>query len=191
MKLIAGLGNKGTEYKGTRHNVGFMFADFLASKLGFSFTEKNKYAAYATKSIRGVSVLFIKPLTYMNLSGEAVKFFADKHKISPEDILICHDDMDLPLFTVKLKNGGGDGGHNGIKSITGNLGTDKYPRIRFGVGRPENKSQTVDYVLGPFSNEETAEFEKKFDNLQDFIHNFVSMGYEKSAGRFKDLKAEG
>jgi PTH1 family peptidyl-tRNA hydrolase len=186
MKLVVGLGNKGEEYLGTRHNVGFNFLDFLSRKLSFEFSEKNKYALYADKSIRGTKTLFIKPLTYMNLSGEAVRFFAEKHKSTVGDIIIIHDDLELPVYTVKIKMGGGDGGHNGIKSITECLNNSAYARVRLGIGRPVQRGQVTDYVLGKFTDEERIGFEKKFETVETFLYNFISMGYQKAAGRFKD-----
>lgn len=187
MKLIAGLGNKGSEYTHTRHNIGFEFIDYFAEKHKFRISAKNKLAQFAEKSIDSVETIIIKPLTYMNLSGDAVKYFADKHKIKPENILIIHDDIDIPPYKIKIKTGGGDGGHNGIKSITERLGTKDFPRIRIGVGKPEHKNQTVDYVLGKMDKTDMEKYNKKFDIVETFLIDWLNIGYTKAAGRFKDI----
>jgi len=185
MKLIAGLGNKGKEYEATRHNIGFEFLDYFAGSLKAKTDKKNKYARWAEKSVKGNKVILLKPLTFMNLSGEAVKFFASKHKVKPEDIAVIHDDIDLELYKVKIKFGGGDAGHKGIISITEKLGTPGFARVRIGVGRPETKGKTCNYVLGKMSAEEAEEFSKKFESIKDFIMNFIIMDYNKAAGRFR------
>lgn len=185
MKLIAGLGNKGKEYDNTRHNIGFFFLDLFFESAGIKKTEKNRLAEYAQKRISGGPVLFIKPMTYMNLSGDAVGFFALKHKIPPQDIMIIHDDIDLPEYTLKIKKGGGDGGHNGIKSIIASLNSPEFGRLRVGVGRPEGRKAAADYVLAPMEKEEAQKYREKEGNVSDFIFNFINLGYDKAAGRFK------
>ncbi|MFP4466099.1 MAG: aminoacyl-tRNA hydrolase [Candidatus Goldiibacteriota bacterium] len=185
MKLIAGLGNKDPEYAGTRHNIGFDFLDHMAEKLKFEFDSKNKFAVSAEKTIRSEKVVFIKPLTYMNLSGKAVVFWAGKNKIPPENILVVHDDMDIEFGTAKIKIGGGAAGHNGIMDITQRLNTPEFVRLRIGVGRPRLRGKSTDHVLGRFSEEEAEEIKKLFEQLEDFVMNFVHMGYAKAAGRFK------
>jgi len=185
MKLIAGLGNKGSEYAGTRHNIGFMFLDYLSEKLNFNFDSKNRFSVFGEKNFRGEKTVFAKPVTYMNLSGKAVVFFAQKHKIMPENILIVHDDMDIEFGSAKIKMGGGAAGHNGIIDITERLNTPGFARLRIGVGRPQLRGKDSEYVLGRFSEEEAEETEKLFDRLEDFVMNFIHMGYAKAAGRFK------
>jgi len=161
-----------------------MALDYFALNAGFKFDKKNKLALSGAKTISGEKVVFVKPLTYMNLSGNAVKFFADKHKVQPADILIIHDDMDLELYALKIKKGGGDAGHNGIKSITGCLGTPAYGRARVGIGRPEKRGGDVDFVLGKMSGEEKEKFAERFAVIEKFIYDWISMGYERAAGRF-------
>ncbi len=186
MKLIAGLGNKGPEYSHTRHNIGFEFIDYLAGKNKFHVSAKNSLAHFTERVLAGRDCVIIKPLTYMNLSGDAVKAFADKYKVKKDDIIIIHDDIDLPLYKVKIKQGGGNGGHNGIKSITERLGTQEYARIRIGVGKPDHKSQTVDYVLGQLDRIEMENFTKKFATAEKFLYDWIENGFTKAAGRFKD-----
>jgi len=186
MKLIVGLGNKGGEYDRTRHNIGFEFLDHIAGKLKCKVDKKINLAFFIEKNISGEKILLIKPRTYMNQSGEAVKHFVSKHKIVPADILVLQDDIDLPLFKVKIKKGGGAGGHNGIKSIIEYLGTREFCRVRVGVGKPEHRGQTIDYVLGKFTKEEEAQFKAKFPVVEKFVMEFILKGYEAAAGRFKD-----
>lgn len=186
MKLIAGLGNKGKEYKKTRHNVGFIFLDYLADELNIKFSEKNKLSVFSKKIINNEEILFLKPQTYMNFSGKAVYFFVQKYKIAVSDILIIHDDIDLPFAKLKIKKGGGDAGHNGIKSISEELGNSNFCRIRIGIGRPEKKGTEADFVLDEFTKKEKDNLYKKFFIIKDFVYNWITSGYEKAAGRFKD-----
>jgi PTH1 family peptidyl-tRNA hydrolase len=186
MKLIAGLGNKGKEYENTRHNIGFEFIDYLAAKYKFQVSAKNSLAQFTQRAIAGQETVIIKPLTYMNLSGDAVKAFVDKYKIKKEDIIVIHDDIDLPVYKIKIKMGGGSGGHNGLKSITERLGSPDYARIRIGTGKPEHKSQTVDYVLGEIGKEERENYSKKFEVADKFLLDWLENGYVKAAGKFKD-----
>ncbi len=186
MKLIAGLGNKGKEYNNTRHNIGFIFLDYLSNELKFRYSEKNKLTVFGKKIINNEKILFLKPQTFMNLSGKAVCFFSVKFKIPAEDILIIHDDIDLPFAKIKIKKGGGDAGHNGIKSIIQELGDNNFCRVRIGIGRPEEKGKEADFVLDKFTDEEKESLKKKFLIIKDFVYNWIINGYEKAAGRFKD-----
>lgn len=186
MKLIVGLGNKGEEYKKTRHNVGFTFLDYLTDEVNIKFSEKNKLSVFAEKNINNEKILFVKPQTYMNHSGKAVCFFVHKYEIAISDILIIHDDIDLSFAKVKIKKGGGDAGHNGIKSISAKLGNSNFCRIRIGIGRPEKKGTEADYVLDEFTDKEKDSLYKKFIIIKNFVYNWIMFGYEKAAGRFKD-----
>lgn len=153
MKLYVGLGNPGKEYIGTRHNVGFAVLDTLMAELGILDNQKEERFGLLNKTkINGETVYLLKPLTYMNLSGRAVKAVVDYYKIPIEDIVIIHDDMDFPVGHFKLKRNGGPAGHNGIKSIIECLGTEEFKRIRLGIGRGDNAY--IDYVLGKFGAEE-------------------------------------
>ncbi len=187
MKLIAGLGNKGKEYIHTRHNIGFIFLDYFADDKKIKFAEKNKLAIFAKKNINGEKIFFIKPQTYMNLSGEAIKYFVDKYKINISDVIVIHDDIDLPFAKIKIKKGGGDAGHNGIKSIIQELKDNNFCRIRIGIGRPQEKGSEADFVLDRFTEEEADKLQKKFIIVENFIYNWITGGFEKAAGKFKDV----
>ena len=135
MKMIVGLGNPGAEYAQTRHNVGFMLVDKLASDLKVDVTKKKFNALMAECQIKGEKIILVKPQTYMNLSGDAVGPLARWYKINPSDIMVIYDDMDLPLGKLRIRPFGGTGGHNGMKSLIAALGTEKFPRMRIGIGR--------------------------------------------------------
>ena len=165
MKLIVGLGNPGKQYELTRHNVGFLCFKTLESKLNLAFKVDTKMQAeIATTMYKGEKCLFVKPLTYMNLSGEAVGKISKYYKVNLEDILIIYDDMDLPLGNLRLREKGSAGGHNGIKSIIAHLGTDNFKRIRVGISGHAN-IDAKDYVLGHFSKEE----QKDLDIIREHV----------------------
>ena len=151
--LIVGLGNIGPEYQNTRHNIGFMILDALAKASNITFST-NRYGDTAEMRIKNRQLLLLKPSTYMNLSGNAVRYWLEKENIPVENLLILVDDLSLPLGTVRLKAKGSDGGHNGLKSIAEMIGTQAYPRLRFGIGNDFPKGCQVDYVLGEFSNDD-------------------------------------
>lgn len=170
--LIVGLGNPGTKYTKTRHNVGFLAVDFILNKIGLEYSFKNMYnALFTTVSMSLNKVIFAKPQTFMNLSGEAVLPLVKFYKIPPCNIIVIHDDIDLEFGRIKLKFSGGNAGHNGLKDIDKNIGND-YHRIRIGVGRPEkNLNQSIaDYVLSDFSIEEQQILNTKlFNSVFDFV----------------------
>lgn len=151
IRLIVGLGNVGASYEGTRHNAGFLFADEAARKFGGFFAPEKKFSGDVCRvKIDGREVFILKPSTFMNLSGIAVAALASFYKILPEEILVVHDELDLPPGSIKLKEGGGTAGHNGLKSITEKLGTPNFVRLRVGIGHPRNKQLSIpvaDYVL--------------------------------------------
>ena len=154
--LIVGLGNPGPEYERTRHNVGQMVADELASRMGVGFTRHRAGAVVATGrlGIGGPRVVLAKPTGYMNVSGRPVSALASFYGIGPEDLVVVHDELDIPFDTLRLKRGGGEGGHNGLKSITASLGTKDYARVRVGIGRPPGRMDVADFVLRPFTKPE-------------------------------------
>ncbi|MEB1809634.1 MAG: aminoacyl-tRNA hydrolase [Bacillaceae bacterium] len=154
MKLIVGLGNPGAKYENTRHNAGFMVIDECAKSMGIELSETKFKGVYGSAVIDGEKVFLLKPLTYMNLSGESVRPFMDYFKIDLEDVLIIFDDMDLPVGQIRLRQKGGHGGHNGIKSLNAHLGTNEFKRIRIGVERPDPGVSVVNHVLGTFRAEE-------------------------------------
>lgn len=174
MKLVIGLGNPGREYEGTRHNVGFMVLDSFV----MDFKEEKKFEAMVKKEkIYGEDVLFVKPLTYMNLSGNAVSKIVHYYHINVEDILVIQDDLDMDVGTYKLKKNSSSGGHNGIKSIIQVLGTDSFLRLKIGISKVE-KNQVIDYVLGHFSKSELDSIQKHFKDFEDIILTFIEKGGE-------------
>ncbi|HJO01208.1 MAG TPA: aminoacyl-tRNA hydrolase [Nitrospinaceae bacterium] len=153
--LIIGLGNPGPRYELTRHNIGFLVADNLAEKHRVKLARNKHKALYGEGEIGGCQVMIAKPMTYMNNSGQAVKSLVSALKILPKQVLVVHDDIDLPLGKIKMKTKGGDAGQKGIRSITERLGTDQFFRVRVGIGRPEDPDDIVDYVLTAFTEGET------------------------------------
>ena len=150
MLLIVGLGNPGTQYEDTRHNIGFKVIDKLVSDFGANEISKSSFKGELFKA---PNLLFLKPTTYMNLSGESVQAVKNFYKIELEEIIVIHDDIDLPFSALRFKNGGGHGGHNGLRSLDAMIGKE-YTRVRMGVDKPKHKSQVADYVLHAFSQEE-------------------------------------
>ncbi len=176
MKLIVGLGNPGREYEKTRHNSGFMAADLLADRLGVNISTEKWNALTASVRIEGTPVLLMKPLTYMNLSGSAVSQAVSYFKILPEDILIMHDDMDLPTGSVRIRKKGSAGGQKGMKSIIQSLGTDEIARIRIGVGHSKRGDHEVvpDWVLSPVPKSEQDIFERSLRNSAEAAYAWVN-----------------
>jgi len=154
IKLVVGLGNPGREYENTRHNVGFMVIDELAKRLKLkNFREESLSHVYRAK-IAGREIILAKPQTYMNNSGLAVVNLLEDNGIEPQEMLVIYDDLDLPLGVTKLRLEGSSGGHRGVESIVKNIKTEKFPRLKIGIGRPKNKKEVVNYVLSPFGREE-------------------------------------
>ena len=180
MKLIVGLGNPGKEYENTRHNIGFMCVDNYVDNSNW----KEKFnALYTEINIEGEKVLFVKPLTYMNLSGLSVRSFVDYFKIEISDILIIQDDLDLAAGDIRLKVNSSAGGHNGIKSIINELNTDAFPRLKIGIANNKNYD-TKDYVLGKFSKEEESLIKDTVSLSKDIIDYFLKNGIEKSMNKY-------
>ncbi len=177
MILIVGLGNIGTEYENTRHNTGFIAIDKIKEDQGFpDFKEKNKY--FFTK--KG-DVILAKPTTYMNLSGEAILALSSMYKIKPEDIIVIHDDLDLETGRIKIKQGGSNGGHNGLKNIDNSIGSN-YHRIRIGIDHPRNHTPQIDvinYVLGKFTNDEKIKIIESIETLSKNFDNIVAKDFNK------------
>ncbi|WP_422861708.1 aminoacyl-tRNA hydrolase [Flagellimonas sp. W118] len=181
--LIIGLGNIGTEYLETRHNIGFKILDSLSEREDFSF-KNEKLGAIASFKHKGRSVLCLKPSTYMNLSGKAVKYWMEKEKIPLENILVVTDDINLPFGTLRLKTKGSDGGHNGLKDVQNTLQTVKYNRFRFGVGAEFSKGRQVDYVLGQWNDEENKALPERLQKSVDLIHSFIFSGVKNTMNQF-------
>jgi peptidyl-tRNA hydrolase, PTH1 family len=179
--LVAGLGNPGRRYARNRHNVGFMVADLLAGRLGVRLTRHKRAAAEVAESRMGVGgprLILVKPTTYMNLSGGPVAGLSRFHKVPPERIVAVYDEIDLPYGTMRAKIGGGEGGHNGARSISQALSSRDYIRVRFGVGRPPGRQDPADWVLSDFSAAERKDLEFLVDRAADFVETIISKGLE-------------
>lgn len=159
MKLVVGLGNPGQKYAGTRHNVGFDCIDYCAQDMQIELNQSKFKGIYGQGMVNGEKVFLLKPLTYMNLSGESVRPFADYFNIDLKDIVVIYDDMDLPVGKIRLRQKGSAGGHNGIKSLIQHLGTAEFNRIRIGIDRPKNGESIVNYVLGSYHPDERGPVE--------------------------------
>lgn len=176
MKLIVGLGNPDKEYDNTRHNVGFMVIDNYLGSVNWS----NKFnALYCEKVINGEKIIFVKPLTYMNNSGNAVGEFVRYFNIDNKDILVIQDDLDLNVGDYKLKMHSSSGGHNGIKSIIASLGNQDFPRLKVGIGSVK-KDEVIDYVLGKFSKSELEVLNELFNTFDKIINSFINEGIDKT-----------
>lgn len=175
--IIVGLGNPGKEYAKTPHNVGFMAVDKLTEKYNIKLNLSSKHQAMIGEGIiDGEKCYIIKPLTYMNLSGNAVRSFMEYYKNSVDDLIVIYDDMDLPLGKIRIREAGSSGGHKGMKSIIENLGTDKIKRIRIGIGKPAEGTQVVDYVLHKLSKEEQMELDSAIDLTPQMISMTIKEG---------------
>lgn len=182
--LLVGLGNPGGEYDLTRHNVGFIFLDCLAARSGCRVDSKKMDGLYGQKQAFGAQVIFLKPQTFMNRSGQCVRAFVDYFKIPRERILVLHDDLDLGAGRIKVVSKGGAGGHNGIRSIVQHLGTPDFARVKIGIGRPvanaQGQGQPVDkFVLSRMGADEIALFEKRFDVVEEAVELFVRVGGDR------------
>jgi len=181
--LIVGLGNIGSEYAETRHNVGFKILDQLANEKEFSF-ETVKLGDAGTFKIKGRSVLCLKPSTYMNRSGKALKYWMEKEKIPLENILVVADDINLDFGTIRLKSKGSDGGHNGLKDIQLFLNTTTYNRFRFGVGADFGKGRQIDYVLGKWNENEKKSLPERLEKSTQLISSFILSGIKITMNQF-------
>ena len=184
--LVAGLGNPGPGYAGNRHNVGQMVLDLLAPRLGGRFTSSKAQAVTleGRLGIGGPRVVLAKPLTYMNLTGGPVSALARFHDVAPDHVIAVHDEIDIPFNTVKLKSGGGEGGHNGLRDISRALGTKDYLRVRVGVGRPPGRQDTADYVLKDFGTVERKELPFLLDDAADAVEQLITEGLLAAQQRF-------
>ncbi len=183
--LIVGLGNIGEKYQNTRHNIGFTILDYFAKKEGFSF-ESNRLGDIAKHKIKGRTVVFLKPSTYMNLSGKAVKYWLDKEKIPLENLLVITDDLNLPFGTIRIKTKGSDGGHNGLKDIQNTLQTSKYNRFRFGINDAFSKGKQVDYVLGEWTDEEKEKLPERLEKASEVLNSFPLAGISNTMNSFNN-----
>ncbi|WP_435590382.1 aminoacyl-tRNA hydrolase [Nocardia sp. bgisy118] len=177
--LVVGLGNPGPEYERTRHNVGFLVADVLAERVGGRFAVHKKSGADLLQArLDGRQVLIAKPRSYMNLSGRPVAALARFFSVPPTEVIVVHDELDLPFGAVKLKRGGGEGGHNGLRSISSALTTKEYVRTRIGIGRPPGRQDPADFVLKPFSTPERKEVPVIVEQAADAVELLLRVGLE-------------
>jgi len=182
-RLIIGLGNPGRKYAGNRHNVGFQCLDHLAEAWGLSFSRRKHKALQAQGQIASLKVILAKPQTFMNLSGDAVGRMARFYKVPPENILVIHDDLDLPLGRIRLRPEGGSGGHKGMKSIIEHLGANGFPRLRVGIGRPTH-GDPVDYVLDDFTPDERITIDVLYERVVSAVEFWLTEGVAAAMNRY-------
>lgn len=186
--LVVGLGNPGPEYAETRHNVGFRVVELLATRAGGGrFSKHRSNADVLEGRLAGRRVVLAKPRTYMNVSGGPVANLARYFSVPVEDIVVVHDELDLEFGVIRLKRGGGEGGHNGLRSITSSLGTREYLRVRFGIGRPPGRQDPADFVLKRFSGAESRELDLAVDLAADAAEALLADGLEPAQNRFHAL----
>jgi len=192
IKLIVGLGNPGPKYLWTRHNAGFIVLDRFASLNGIAVSKKNFAGLYGEGNLQGNRLLLLKPQTFMNLSGRSVAEALRFHKLTPADLVIIHDDLDIPFGQIKLKEGGGHGGHNGLRSLHQELGTSDYTRLRVGIGRP-GRGDMADYVLNNFAKGEMDSLPQLVDGIVDGLEMYLREGLPKTMSLYnnRDLLASG
>ncbi len=205
MRIIAGLGNPGPEYEVTRHNIGFLVLDALADAHRLAFGPRKFDALTARGRVAGEEVLLAKPLTYVNLSGRSLAPLAAFYKVAPADLLVVHDDLDLELGRIQLRERGGDGGHNGLKSIIAELGSRDFARLRVGIGRPRRpipqdshgaapsvpRGAVVDHVLSPFTDDEVPALEGVIVRAVEAIESVLRDGIAQAMNRYNQLLAPG
>ena len=182
MKLIVGLGNPGKEYENTRHNTGFLVIDYYAKKNNLSSWKEFKNGLYCEINCNGEKILFLKPQSYMNLSGEVVRKYVEYFKINIEDVVIIHDDMDINIGNIKLKLNGSPAGHNGIKNIIKNLKTENIKRIKIGISK--NDINQVDYVIGRFNKEELEMLDNVKELMCNVIDDYLNTDFDKVMSKY-------
>ncbi len=187
--LVVGLGNPGTEYAKNRHNVGFMVADLTANRVGGRFGRHRKAMAQVAEARLGIGadaprMVLAKPMTYMNLSGGPIAALRQFYKVPLHQVIAVHDELDVPFGQLRLKLGGGEGGHNGLRSMSGSLGSRDYLRVRFGIGRPPGRQDPADYVLSDFSAAERKDLEFLIDRAADATEALIARGLEWSQNSY-------
>jgi peptidyl-tRNA hydrolase, PTH1 family len=185
--LIVGLGNPGPGYAKNRHNVGFLVADLLATRIGASFGRARRAATEVAEGhLRpgGPKLIIAKPTTFMNLLGAPTAGLAQFYKVPPAQIIAVHDELDLDFGTIRVKIGGGEGGHNGLRSISASMGTKDYVRVRFGIGRPPGRMDPADYVLTDFNGAQRKELEFLVDRTADIVESVVEIGVEPTQNKY-------
>lgn len=190
MKIIAGLGNPGKEYRATRHNIGFEAVDYIAYDLGIYIDERKHKALLGKGIFAGEKVIFLKPQTYMNLSGESIRAALDYYKLTNEDLIVIYDDISLDVGEIRIRTKGSAGGHNGIKSIISHLGTDVFDRIKIGVGDKPKGYDLADYVLGKFKENEVKNMKEAVINAKKALELMLQNEEEKAMNLFNRKKKE-
>jgi len=185
--LIVGLGNPGREFSENRHNIGFMLLSALAQRLGVSFSRLESKALITKGIYRARRLILAKPQTFMNLSGQAVGALLRFYKVPQENLLVCYDDVDLPFGSLRLRPGGGSGGHKGVQSIIEQAGTQEFPRLRLGIGRPPGRMQAADYVLQDFSRQQSALLPEILDLGVEALLTFIVDGLESAMNQYNGM----
>jgi PTH1 family peptidyl-tRNA hydrolase len=185
--LFIGLGNPGREYRDTRHNVGFMLIDRIAVRLNVSMTRYQHRALVAQGMHKDDKIILAKPQTFMNLSGQSVSALVKFYKIPHQNVIVAHDDLDLPFGTLRLRPGGGSAGQKGVASIIDSIGSKEFPRIRIGIGRPPSVKGGADYVLRPFSNADMIDLSIVLDKAADAAFTFVTEGIDLAMTKFNGV----
>ncbi|MFA5536899.1 MAG: aminoacyl-tRNA hydrolase [Bacillota bacterium] len=186
MKLVVGLGNPGVRYETSRHNVGFMVADLIGDQLGIHFKKSRHHALLGETSFKGGKLLVAKPLTYMNLSGNAVLSLKNWYKLNPEEIIIIYDDMDLEVGRIRIRNQGSAGGQKGMASIIQALGTEKLTRVKIGIGRPPEGWESADHVLSIFSDEDWQVMQKVLPSAAEAVLELIQNSLEKVMNKYNN-----
>ncbi len=187
--LVVGLGNPGPEYAGNRHNAGYMVVDLLAERMGGRFKAHKARAEVVEGRLAGQRAVLAKPRSYMNESGGPVKALSDFFKVPVERIIVVHDELDIPFGALRLKQGGGDNGHNGLKSVTRALGSREYHRVRFGIGRPPGRMDAATFVLRDFSAAERKELPLLVDRAADAVEAIIAYGLERAQNQYNAMPA--
>ncbi len=188
MHIIVGLGNPGKEYEATRHNIGFIFLDYLAERNSLSFKGSKWQADVVKDRLWGESLLLVKPLAFMNRSGQSVGKIAKFYNVEPENIIVVHDDLDLPLGRIKVTINRGAGGHNGIRSIMDHLGSKGFPRVKVGIGRPERSEVVSKFVLSRFASEEKDLLGEQLQKIEEAVELIITSGPLKAMNQINSEK---
>ena len=190
MKLIVGLGNPGSEYAKTKHNVGWMFVDRMAERIGATGWKEKEKGMVAEGRVGAEKVLLVKPMTYMNNSGECVGPLMRWYKLGPEDVLVVHDDMDIPAGTIRIRKKGSAGGHNGIKSLIAHIGSEKFIRVRIGIGRPLPGRTVINHLLEPFAAEDVPRIAEAIEYLQPAVDCIINEDVDMAMNRYNPKKVK-
>jgi len=190
--VVVGLGNPRRRYRKNRHNVGFMVADTLASRRNVKFKRWRNLAKLCEFDMEGISVMLARPLTFMNRSGSAVSAIVGHYQVPTDNVIVIHDDLDLPTGRLRLKRGGSSGGHKGVQSVIDEIGPD-FLRVRIGIGKPETTDETIDYVLSDFSKDQAKEIERAIERAADATEMLIASNFERAAEIYNrgETKLEG